>query len=705
MANISITSRCNRDCAYCFARSISVETEDMSYQLYVQALEFMKRSKIRQIRLLGGEPTLHPHFTRFVKTALRQDLSLLIFTNGLIKPSLVDFLNTIPIERIFLLVNMQEPQKGEDAVYRKQLAVLKKLGPRAQPGFNLHNHTHRLDFLLDLIDRYHLRRAVRLGLAHPAPGGSQQHLRPKDYVRIGDQVIAFARKAHERQIDIDLDCGFVPCMFPADNLPPSLHLDEIGNRCNPIPDILPDGTVIPCYPLAQTVRHLFLDYSDAQSVQEAFQQILQPFHNLGIFAECADCQALARGLCSGGCRALAMQRLRHHDFAVQVPHRSTRTKSKHPEQHRSRPEAHPPPLIQDGEMPGKRHSTITASGHGSTSGEQERNSLEPEASTADARRKHPTEPWLIPYIDQPPAFWQDLAAEFSPSIRAVYFPIDAKMIGSGRPPQPNKHLQSLLEKRLFKHSLLINPVTMPGPVESIAPAIIDHIAHLHERFGIDDVTFTSLQLAALVKEALPQLKLTASTLMDIAAANQLPMLEGICDAVVPASRIMRNLPALQQLHRSFSGRIRMIVNEACLPGCPYRIQHFYEMSRGRPFPKSLCQELLREKPWLRLTGAWVLPQHLHLFTGIYDELKLAGRVTLQNPQTYRRVLKVYITRQPLMPHEIGGGPASVLQPMIIEEDFYLKTLHCGGQCAGCDICPQYYEKAIRHSAVVGASHD
>jgi hypothetical protein len=96
---------------------------------------------------------------------------------------------------------------------------------------------------------------------------------------------------------------------------------------------------------------------------------------------------------------------------------------------------------------------------------------------------------------------------------------------------------------------------------------------------------------------------------------------------------------------------------------------------------------------MRLTGAWVLPQHLHLYDGLYDELKLAGRVTLRDPADYRRVLGAYVHRRSLSPEAIGGGPAAVTQPMEITEDFYAETLQCGRQCHTCTICRDYWREA------------
>ena len=64
MANISVTAICNLRCDYCFARAAldgcSQSAPHMPLSVYERVLGFLERSGINQVRLLGGEPTLHP---------------------------------------------------------------------------------------------------------------------------------------------------------------------------------------------------------------------------------------------------------------------------------------------------------------------------------------------------------------------------------------------------------------------------------------------------------------------------------------------------------------------------------------------------------------------------------------------------------------------------------------------------------------------
>lgn len=277
-------------------------------------------------------------------------------------------------------------------------------------------------------------------------------------------------------------------------------------------------------------------------------------------------------------------------------------------------------------------------------------------------------------------------------IREVYLPLPRAIVGSGRPVQDEEHRDNFLRGSPFPVSIVVNPITLPRPVDDMAGPVISELERLDKEFGLAGVTVTNLLLAARIREKLPDLPLSASVLMDISQPNQAVMLKDICDTLVPSNRIMRNLPAIKKLRSAFSGRIRLLVNEACLPGCPYRVQHFHEMGGDFLFPHSLCDELLSNHPWMRLTGAWVLPQHLKFYSDLYDELKLAGRVTLQDPGRYRYVLEAYVRREPLSPHDIGGGPASVTRPMDITDDFFHRTSTCGYMCGECVYCREYWDK-------------
>jgi hypothetical protein len=302
--------------------------------------------------------------------------------------------------------------------------------------------------------------------------------------------------------------------------------------------------------------------------------------------------------------------------------------------------------------------------------------------------------WIIPYVDQPASFWEEIALQFGEEVRSVYFPMPREIVSSGRPPQPDRFLNAFLRRAPLPKTVLVNPVVLPRPAEEMAPSILAALRQLRDEYGVLNVTVTSPTLARLIKEALPELKIGASILMGISTPAQVLMIQDYVDSIILDNRILRDLRSLRRLRQGFSGEIGLIVNEACLPGCPYRVQHFYEMAYGNTFPESLCQQTLDERPWLRLTGAWILPRHLIYYEGLFDSLKLAGRVTLRDRKEYFRVLEAYVHRRDILPCDLGGGPASVLAPIDMPDELFEKILRCDKNCLACGICQDYYERAL-----------
>ncbi len=641
MANLSLTLRCNRSCEYCFASGVRTDSpsipEFMSEEVFAQALAFLRRSSIDQVRLLGGEPTLHPQLPAFARTAIEQGFSVMVFSNGLVNNAVRKGLAGFPSDRFSVLINAIPPDEPASDAVEQQRQTLAQLGSRAMVGINIDRPNPELGFLLSLVAEYHLKPTMRVGLAHPATEGGNRWLHPKHYRLVGEILAEFREKCALRGISLEYDCGFVPCMFPDFQNGGSRMPLNVGTRCNPILDLLPDGSLISCYPLAGTGRIAIETVENADQARNLFSQRLAPFKTIGIYPECGNCPAFREKSCLGGCRAAAMTRLRPARAVGQVTRSWT---------------------------VGKPNS-------------------QPEVRTPD-------NVWVVPYIDQPPAFWDRITDQFGRYIKEVYFPLPLEDIGSGRPVQPSRHFQDFLDKCRLPKNALVNPIVLPEPIEHLLDRILESIRRYSECFGVESVTVGNLTLAERIRERLPGIQINASVLMDISATHQAHLLNGIFDTIVPSSRIVRDLPALRAIRQAFAGKIRLIVNEGCLPGCLFRTQHFFEMARGFSLPQSLCAGTLARLPWLRLTGAWILPQHLHFYRGVYDELKLAGRVTLQDPGRYETVLESYVKRRRVRANEIGGGPASVLEPLEIDDSFFVQTLNCGRRCDTCHVCEDYW---------------
>jgi hypothetical protein len=301
--------------------------------------------------------------------------------------------------------------------------------------------------------------------------------------------------------------------------------------------------------------------------------------------------------------------------------------------------------------------------------------------------------WIIPYVDRNLDFWDEVQDRFGDQVREVYCPVPDQGFASGRGRQPERHLYDFLRNAPQAKSVLLNPIVLSRPVEVVASEALPTLQWLQNEFGLRRVTITNPTLAARIKERMPDWHVTASVLMGIVHPVQAWLVQDCVDAITASGRLVRDLAGLKQLRSGYGGEIRLIVNEACLPGCLFRTQHFYEMAYNDGLPRSLCEHMLEKHPWLRLTGAWVLPRHLALYNGLCDGLKLAGRVTLQSRDRYLAVLGSYVNREPILPKDIGGGPASPLEAIDVSDEWFEFVLRCDKQCHTCSVCREQYAQA------------
>jgi MoaA/NifB/PqqE/SkfB family radical SAM enzyme len=81
--DLYITSQCNRKCTYCFLPAeFFASRERMSIDLYSRILTWSRGYGVGEITLLGGEPSLHPHFAKMVTMARDEGMNVRVVTNG-----------------------------------------------------------------------------------------------------------------------------------------------------------------------------------------------------------------------------------------------------------------------------------------------------------------------------------------------------------------------------------------------------------------------------------------------------------------------------------------------------------------------------------------------------------------------------------------------------------------------------------------------
>ena len=78
-----ITDACNCSCPICYAAQDKNKSFFMSVEEAVLRAKAAKQRKAKNVMLIGGEPTIHPHLIEIIKAIRKLNVKVLIATNGL----------------------------------------------------------------------------------------------------------------------------------------------------------------------------------------------------------------------------------------------------------------------------------------------------------------------------------------------------------------------------------------------------------------------------------------------------------------------------------------------------------------------------------------------------------------------------------------------------------------------------------------------
>ena len=321
MANVLFTTYCNRNCVYCFAKGkvdLNKEKGDPSKNLSLQGLEqiiaFYKKSQLRRFVVLGGEPTLHPQFTVLMDRVIAEPnfKSIIVFTNGLLPPTVLDYFANQADDRLRIALNLNAPDIYPSSQWDHINNTLNTLGKMIGLGINIYESGQDYTYLIDAIQSYGLAPHIRLGLTHPIPGNVNRFARREDFPAIAADIVSFAQVARSKNIIFSFDCGFEFCMFSLEQHNELLRCGiKFVSQCDPIVDIGPDLSVWPCFPLQKYVCGNLDTFNYRMDIVDFYENKYKTIKRMGPHLECPQCRYRIAKLCSGGCLARSMSAFSH----------------------------------------------------------------------------------------------------------------------------------------------------------------------------------------------------------------------------------------------------------------------------------------------------------------------------------------------------------------------------------------------------------
>lgn len=315
--NIMITNVCLNRCEYCFAPVVTPydrtgRARHMSIDDFIYVLGFLKRSKVNNVRLLGGEPLIHPHLGRILDEIDKaKDFELVtIFTSGLFRPRVISHLQK---RNITVIVNSNHPKDYESAQYKLFLSNLELMadrGIRLVVGYNIYEQDFDWQPIIELCCNYGVD-ALRLCIANPSASKTVRVLNLQQQRKIGAKIHGLVVECARRGINVSFDCVLPLCVFSdkqwgsISKLYPNITIDSV---CSPVIDVDPNLRVFRCFAVNDPVVSL-RQFDNSQQLCRFFQEQIDSYRWHTAIDECKNCKYFVARVCQGGCLSFAYLRI------------------------------------------------------------------------------------------------------------------------------------------------------------------------------------------------------------------------------------------------------------------------------------------------------------------------------------------------------------------------------------------------------------
>jgi len=293
----------------------SSENMMLSWEDFIYIVDLFSAGQRSHLSFIGGEPTLHPHFVDFVLYLNERNFHTTIFTCGILSPKkleeAVSSIKKIPPEKYSFVCNLNHPDMSSNSETKRIETFLTEFGPQVILSFNIFCLDFEMDYLFDYIERFNMKRHIRLGIAHPIPGENNTYIEPDSFGEMAKRLSSYLPQFVDYNVSARFGCGFPLCSFTNEQLAEFYKLGKgsdgeyIKFECNPRFDIGPDMSVWSCFPLSGYHKRSLYEFNSVTEVIEYYKKIIQNVRKekAGIYKECEKCIYRKNGLCAGGCLA------------------------------------------------------------------------------------------------------------------------------------------------------------------------------------------------------------------------------------------------------------------------------------------------------------------------------------------------------------------------------------------------------------------
>ena len=301
--NVLLTSVCNARCSWCIANEYMSRKKTFSLMPEENVQELIKRLKkesVKQVNLLGGEPSLHPNALDIGKRIYDLGIPVGFSTNGLWNDDFRKLFERIsyPLEAEITYLGSQ----GYSEENKKRLQrTFEQL--RTHPtslGLIITSLNQPYGEHLDIVKKYGFD--LRWAFLEPTirSGQTEGYKTQRNIQEMGKHVSNIVREANQRGLDTWADLTVPRCAISDSDM--NIYegdKNDIQFKCPPFFDISPTLDIWRCLPMAPEQTLKLTNFDSFKEAYQRVNQIKQKYIGGGSFDECGNCKYLD-DLCSGG---------------------------------------------------------------------------------------------------------------------------------------------------------------------------------------------------------------------------------------------------------------------------------------------------------------------------------------------------------------------------------------------------------------------
>ena len=299
---------------------------------------------------------------------------------------------------------------------------------------------------------------------------------------------------------------------------------------------------------------------------------------------------------------------------------------------------------------------------------------------------------------------------FQEMISHVRFTFDDRK-AAGEPPANVDSMRAQYLKNCFEFLRLsrgqvrricpVNAMSYQFDSEDAVKSFVLTLARAANELQIEGFILSDYRVAALLHAVMPELEIHTSCNAYQWNLRQMEIWRKKCGVNVfnPPREILRSPSKLKEMHAA-GFRLKCLVNEACLMGCPNSFNHNLAIARGqRPILLSCCQDGIADL----FRANWILPRWQKYYDDVVDIYKIAGRNSAGDYPF--RTLDAYLAENdtlPLAELMLSGTilfaaqvlPAEILQKITVDQvPDKLLTCECK-ECSTCGLCEKILAELI-----------